>query len=199
MKKRLNLFSRKKRFDTFAALALRIRKFGTAGGILLFVLFIFIIIQTVSLRSQLNENVKKKQLYLSLLAEEKDVEANVRYFKGKQTQLIGYEKNDARFVPYYTVLLQVLGSTSSQSATLDSIEIDKDRNTIFIVKFNEYEEMVLFLKSVESDAFLNNFESLSMASLNLSRERTVGSTKQQNRNYQLQFKGRFKEIKDENG
>lgn len=59
--------------------------------------------------------------------------------------------------------------------------------------------MVQFLKYVESEEFLNNFEALSMASLNLSRS-SGSSTKVQsavNKNYQLQFKGRFKEINDQ--
>ena len=58
--------------------------------------------------------------------------------------------------------------------------------------------MVQFLKYVESEEFLDNFEALSMASLNLSRESS--GTKVQsalNKNYQLQFKGRFKEINDQ--
>ena len=116
---------------------------------------------------------KSKQKYLALLINDKDIEANTRYFKGKQTQLLKYEKDDARFLPYYSVLVSAL-SSSSQSATLDSIEIDKNRDATFIVKFKDYDGMVQFLRYVESEEFLSNFEALSMASLNLSR--SSGST-----------------------
>lgn len=198
MKKRLNLFNRKKRFDFFSAYANKVKQYGTVIGIIFFLVFVFTIIQTISVRGQVQSLTKKKQLYLALLINDKDIEANTRYFKGKQTQLLKYEKDDARFLPYYSVLVSAL-SSSSQSATLDSIEIDKNRDATFIVKFKDYDGMVQFLRYVESEEFLSNFEALSMASLNLSRS-SGSTTKVQsavNKNYQLQFKGRFKEINDQ--
>lgn len=201
MKKRLNLLNRKKRFDAFASYALKIKRFGTVAGIALFFVFLYVVINTITLKNEISQLAKKKELYLSVLFNEKDVEANIRYFKGKQTQLLNYEKDDAHFVPYYQVLLNVLSSSASQSARLDTIEIDKNRDTSFVVKCNEYNGMVAFLKYVESDEFLSNFETLSMASLNLSRESpdAIRGANQQkvNKNYQLQFKGRFKELIDE--
>lgn len=198
MKKRLNLFNRKKRFDFFSTYANKVKQYGSIFGVILFLVFIFTIIQTIAVRGQVQSLTKKKQLYLALLINDKDIEANTRYFKGKQTQLLKYEKDDARFLPYYSVLVSAL-SSSSQSATLDSIEIDKNRDATFIVKFKDYDGMVQFLKYVESEEFLSNFEALSMASLNLSRS-SGSTTKVQsavNKNYQLQFKGRFKEINDQ--
>ena len=145
----------------------------------------------------MNDLLKKKQLYLSLLMEEKDVEANIRFFKGKQTQLYTYEKDDARFAPYYSILLDML-NTSTDSATLDSIEIDKTRSTSFVIKFKDYETMISFLKYVESEEFLKNFDELSMASLSLNRDVVVVSTaRYANKNFQLQFKGKFKELNEE--
>ena len=198
MKKRLNLFNRKKRFDFFSAYANKVKQYGSIFGVILFLVFIFTIIQTIAVRGQVQSLTKSKQKYLALLINDKDIEANTRYFKGKQTQLLKYEKDDARFLPYYSVLVSAL-SSSSQSATLDSIEIDKNRDATFIVKFKDYDVMVQFLRYVESEEFLSNFEALSMASLNLSRS-SGSTTKVQsavNKNYQLQFKGRFKEINDQ--
>lgn len=200
MKKRINLFSRKKRFNAFAAVAAKVKKAGTIAGVLLFGVFIFVIIQTFSVRSQLQDLTKKKQLYLTVLSDEKDTEANIRYFKGKQTQLVNFEKDDARFVPYYSVLLGVLHTSSTQSAALDTVEIDHNRNTSFIVKFNDNKSMLSFLKYVESDEFLNNFESLSLESLSLSMEVKSDTAnayaKKSSRNFQLQFEGKFKELND---
>jgi len=198
MKKRLNLFNRKKRFDFFSAYANKVKQYGSVIGVILFLVFVFTIIQTIAVRGQVQSLTKSKQKYLALLINDKDIEANTRYFKGKQTQLLKYEKDDANFLPYYSVLVSAL-SSSSQSATLDSIEIDKNRDATFIVKFKDYDGMVQFLKYVESEEFLINFEALSMASLNLSRS-SGSTTKVQsavNKNYQLQFKGRFKEINDQ--
>ena len=101
MKKRLNLFNRKKRFDFFSAYANKVKRYGSVFGVIFFLLFVFIIIQTISVRGQVQTLTKKKQLYLALLINDKDIEANTRYFKGKQTQLLKYEKDDARFLPYY--------------------------------------------------------------------------------------------------
>lgn len=198
MKKRINLFSRKKRFDVFAAYASKIRFYGTVIGVFLFVIFMIVIYQIYTIQKDLRDLTKKKQLYLSVLLDEKDIEANIRYFKGKQTQLTTFEKDDAHFLPYYSVLVNVL-KTSTNSATLDRVEIDKNRNTTFIVKFTDYDSMISFLKYVESPDFLDNFDALSMASLSLSRntQNTEVSIVSQNKNYQLQFKGKFKQINDQ--
>lgn len=200
MKKRLNLFSRKKRFNAFAAYAIQVKRIGTILGIILFAAFLYVIIQIFTLRTQLQDQAKKKELYLSVLSSEKDIEANIRFFKGKQTQLYNFEKDDARFAPYYLILRNVVLTSSSNSASLDTIEIDKNRDTNFVVKFQDYDATVQFLKYIESDEFLNNFESLSMASLNLSREvpgvSRARTAQKVNKNYQLQFKGRFKELND---
>lgn len=198
MKKRINLFSRKKRFDVFAAYAVKIRRFGTLAGIIFFAIFAVLMYQIFLIQKDIRDLAKKKQLYLSILLDEKDVEANIRYFKGKQTQLTNFEKDDAHFLPYYQVLVSTVG-TASNAALLDSVEIDKNRNTAFIVKFNDYDSMVSFLKYVESSAFLSNFDALSMASLSLSRPNAGSKQQNLNKNYQLQFKGKFKQINDESG
>ena len=197
MKKRINLLRKKKHFSRFVSIAHNIKQYGTLFGIVFFVLFVFVVFQTIVLHNESGDLIKKKQLYLSLLAEQKDIEANTRFFKGKLTQMGKFEADDARFVPYYNVLLNAIGS-SSQSAVLDTVDIDKNRKTSFVVKFKDYEGMISFLKYVESDLFLKNFDELSMASLNLSRE--IASTNrvntQLNKSYQLQFQGKFKLIND---
>lgn len=197
MKKRLNLLSSKKHFDWFGVYAAYIKRVGTIAGVIAFILFAVIIVKTISVQKDAADFMKKKQLYLSLLADQKDAEANTRFFKGKLTQLNKYELDDARFVPYYTVLLAAIKS-STQSAVLDTVNIDKTRATTFLVKFKDYEGMILFLKYVESPDFLNNFEELSMASLNLSRIQSSTSNSQgaTSKSYQLQFTGKFKPIHD---
>lgn len=195
MKRRINLLNKKKHFSSFIGLDQQVRRYGTGIGVVFFLLFIFVIFQTVVIHNESADLTKKKALYLSLLSQQKDIEANTRFFKGKLTQLNKFETDDAQFVPYYTVLLTAINS-SSQSAILDTVDIDKTRATSFTVKFKDYEGMVAFLKYVESENFLKNFDALSMASLNLSREiATANRTSTQlNRNYQLQFQGKFKPL-----
>lgn len=149
------------------------------------------------IRSELADLDTKKRQYLSLLLEDKDTEASMRYFKGKQTQLLNFEKDDVRFVPYYSVLLETVHNFS-ESATLDNIEIDKERKTKFTIRFTDYDGMISFLKYVESESFLKNFDDLSVTSLSLSREDKQSDTSlvSQKKQYQLQFKGRFIQLND---
>lgn len=197
MKKRINLLSKKKHFSRVNDYAQKIKKFGAIFGVFFFILFFIVVIQTILYKNKVADLTKKKQLYLSLLVDQKDIEANTRFFKGKLTQLNKYAQDDAHFLPYYSVLLNAI-NLSSQSAMLDMIDISKTRSTTFVVKFNDYNGMVAFLKYVESPDFLKNFDDLSMASLNLSRELEGNSRGNSplSKNYQLQFQGTFKQLND---
>lgn len=189
MKKRINLFREKPQLDFISVNAQRIKKTLTIVGVITFAIFLLLIIQTVQLDLKLADLNSKKETYLRYLLADKDTEANMRYFKSKQTQLNNFLKEDANFLPYYTILKQSLDQ-SGNTATLDTITIDKNRETRFIVKFSNYDDMLLFLKYIESDSFLKNFSSLSLDSFNLSQN--ISSVK----NYQLELKGIFKELKE---
>lgn len=189
MKNRINLFRQKPQLDIISVNAAKLKKTFTTVGILTFCIFLFLIVQTVQLDLQLQDLNKKKETYLKYLLEDKDTEANMRYFKSKQTQLNNFLKDDANFLPYYTILKQSLDQ-SGNTAILDTITIDKNRETRFVVKFSNYNDMIAFLKYIESDDFLKNFSSLSLDSFNLSQN--ISSVK----NYQLELKGIFKELKE---
>lgn len=195
MKKRINLFARKKRFDSFTSYSVNIRKYGAVVGVLLFCLFMFLVYLMVSTQRKMSDLTRQKQQYLSYLLTEKDTEASIRFFKGKQTQLTRFLSDDAQFVPYYAILRDAL-MDSTESAVLDSVEIDKNRDTVFVVQFQTYESMVSFLKYVESTEFLRFFDELSMASLNLTRDVNAIAKTSSIKNYQLQFKGKFKAINE---
>ena len=195
MKRRINLLNKKKHFNRLFLLSERIKKWGTIFGVVLFAFFLVIIVKSLLIKQEEQQLLKKKELYLSFLSEEKDIEANTRFFKGKLTQLQTFEKDDAHFVPYYTLLVNTIDS-SSQSASLYTVDIDKNRSTTFIVKFLNYEGMINFLKYIESSDFLMNFDALSMASLNLTRSKSSSfKEKTASKSYQLQFEGKFKQIK----
>ncbi|PIY68591.1 hypothetical protein COY90_05125 [Candidatus Roizmanbacteria bacterium CG_4_10_14_0_8_um_filter_39_9] len=195
MKKRINLFARKKRFDSFVSYSVNIRKYGAVVGVLLFCLFMFFVYLVVNTQRRMSDLTKQKQQYLSYLLTEKDTEASIRFFKGKQTQLTKFLSDDAQFVSYYAILRNAL-MDSTESAVLDSVEIDKNRDTVFVVRFQTYESMVSFLKYVESTEFLRFFDELSMASLNLTRDVSAVAKTSSVKNYQLQFKGKFKAINE---
>jgi hypothetical protein len=188
MKNRINLFKRKPQKDYISLNAERFKTYLTAAGIILFILFLVIITQVLQLNTQQQDLLQKKAMYLKYLLDEKDVEANMRYFKSKQTQVNTFLKDDANFLPYYQVLKESLEKTSNK-AILDTIDIDKDRNTRFVVKFDNSDEMLLFLRYIEAEDFLKNFTSLSLQSFNLNQLQSKGSK------YQLELRGVFKELK----
>jgi|GEM_PF-1102185 len=192
MKKRINLFSRQKRNDFFSVYGQRIRYVGTIAGIAFFLLFLFVMFSLLRVKQSILSVNDKKKLQLTYLLENKDLEANTRYFKGKQTQLTKYLEDDANFVPYYSVLSDALKS-SSQSANLDRITIDKNRETTFVIQFTQYESMLSFLKYIETDDFLGSFDELSLANFSLSKRDTAGTVIENKNKYQLQFKGKFKQ------
>jgi len=188
MKNRINLFKRKPQADYISVNGPKIRKYLTGLGIVLFAIFLVLMSQVVRLNKEQQDGLKKKETYLRYLLDEKNIEANIRYFKSKQAQVDAFLKEDAQFVPYYEVLKKSLGETTNDKATLEVIDIDKDRNTRFVVKFNNTDEMLLFLRYVENEEFLKNFQSLTLQSFSLNQQLKKGSS------YQLELRGVFKEL-----
>jgi len=187
MKNRINLFKRKPQQDYFSANAPLFKKYLTGIGVLFFIFFIFLINQVFQLNRTQQDLIKKKETYLTYLINDKDTEANMRYFISKDTQLNGFLKEDAHFLPYYQVLKKSFEETSN-NAVLDTIDIDKDRNTRFIVKFDSSEAILSFLRYVEAEEFLKNFSVLTLQSFNLNAQDA------QTNKYQLELVGVFKEI-----
>lgn len=188
MKRRINLFQKKERTDPLSLYATRIRKVITFLGVGIFLAFNIVIFLLIGVRRKYDVLIAKKSQYLQFLLVEKEVEANMRYFKSKQTQLNTFLKDDAHFLPYYRILKESLDATSINTS-LDVIDIDKNRNTRFVVKFINYDEMLLFLKKMESGDFLSNFSSLSLQSFSLNKQVSKKGS------FQLELRGQFNELK----
>jgi len=187
MKNRINLFKQKPKLDFISIHATKFKAYLTGAGILVFIAFLLLINQVFILDLLQRDLIKKKETYLKYLLDEKETEANIRYFKSKQTQLNTFLKNDANFLPYYEVLLSSIGETNA-NAVLDTIDIDKNRTTRFIVKFTNDGEMLTFLNNIESENFLKNFISLSLQNFSLNKQLSKSSK------YQLELRGVFKEL-----
>jgi hypothetical protein len=187
MKKSINLFQQKARVDVFAVFEQKIKMTVTVLGIIFFCLFCYLVYLTLGLTREQQALDTQKATYLQYLLSEKDNEANMRYFKSKETQLNTFLKDDAHFLPYYKILKDSIDATNT-STTLDTIQIDKDRNTTFIVRFANYDQMLTFLRNIESSTFLGNFTSLTLDSFDLS------AMSGKENSFQLELKGVFKEI-----
>jgi hypothetical protein len=130
---------------------------------------------------------QKKGLLQSLI-ENKDIEAKINYFAAKDDQLKLYLKDDAEFLPYYNLLKDIL-AFSSESPILESMTLDKNKSTEFVVRFVQYAPAYEFLKFIESDSFLTHFTELRLNNFSLTQDSTNSE-----QGYQLRFRGKFKII-----
>jgi len=191
MKKRINLLSSKKKLPLLVVYGEKIKLVASVIGVICFVLFLYSTFMLFNVKKSIESMNSQKKLYLSFLVDNKDVEANVRYFKSKQTQLTTFLKDDAHFLPYYSILKEAL-AFSTQSALLDTVSINKDRETSFTVRFVNYDSMISFIKYIESDSFLSNFSQLTLSNFTLNVKTTLGNSYK----YQFQFRGKFNQINE---
>ncbi len=195
MIKKINLFRTKPKKLTSPLIiffAGKGKKYGVFFSIIFFIGFLtvnFLIIKDKAKIRQLNA---KKEEYLKYLLDNKDSEAKFRYFKAKQKQLSDYYGDDASFLPYYQVLTDAL-KPASESASLESVTINNKRDASFNVKITDYDKAINFLKYVESDDFLNNFDELVLTGFNLFEKRK-GSEETAQGSYKFSFAGSFKSI-----
>ena len=139
--------------------------------------------------SQLNKLNDSKRLILSQLESRKEDEVKLIKLSKKLNSYREFIKDDARFIPYYELLLATL-QQSSQSATLKEFNIDKSREMNFKLRFSNFDEMVKTFEFIESPDFTKNFNRLDMKDFVGKGDSSDAST------YELSFEGSFKPIND---
>lgn len=159
--------------------------------ILTFFLFIIFVSFYLTIRKKFNTfeqmNLQKKT-YLQLLTERRPDEAKINYIQKKYLDLKTFLKDDASSTPYYQLLSEAI-KNSSQTASLKSFEVNKDREASFTIIFSNFEKLMDFLKFAESKEFTNNFENISLKNF------IVIGNDQKTENYELSFSGKFVPIK----
>ena len=154
--------------------------------------FVFIFIQY-----RQNQNIQglidQKRILLLSLTNYKDQEAKLVIVAKKVKSYNQFILDDARFLPYYNLLISALQTTSessggSPSASLSTFSIDKNRAFTFTLSFGSVAEMIDSFRYVESEVFLKNFDQLSLKGL------ALGTNLSDNT---LTFSGKFKKINDE--
>ncbi|MCL4375007.1 hypothetical protein M1523_04070 [Patescibacteria group bacterium] len=181
-KKYINLFG-KSRFIRVNNFNYWLRVIITVFGVTMFAGFIIVNLLQIKQQNDLKSLEEEKSQLLNELIADKDNEAKLNYFEVKSGQLNTFTKDDTQFVPYYKALNETL-SQASDSSYLDSITIDKNKNTKFSVKLVDFNSLMGFIRYVESDKFKNQFSSLVLTSFSLSDT--------DKRDYQLTFSGQFK-------
>ncbi len=188
MRKAINLFTTRKARTTSVLLTEKAKLVATGLGIVLFGMFMVTMFLQLGERQQISTLQERKRSLLQELLTDKTTEAKQSYFSMKKDQLKLFLKDDAQFLPYYTLLKDIL-AFSSESPILDTMTLDKNKSTEFVVRFAQYEPAYEFLRFVESDSFLKNFSDLKLQSFSLSPD-----TNYTEGGYQLKFTGKFKPL-----
>ncbi len=152
--------------------------------VILFIIFIsFYLVLKNKFSLYENMNLQKKT-HLQLLSERRGDEAKINYIQKKYLDLKTFLKDDASSTPYYQLLSDAI-KDSSQSASLKSFEVNKDRMASFTISFSAFKELMDFLKFAESQAFIKNFENISLKNF------VVLGEKEKKESYELSFSGKF--------
>lgn len=188
MKKRINLLIYHKKYQETESLFSTIRKVVMA-----FLFFSLLIIPIMLLilnnkRTQLNQLIEEKNRLKEELNKKKDVEIAYQIFSHKFSQLKEILSADVDFFPNYQLINDSLKSATT-GAFLDSIEIDKDKKTNFIISFQNLDELINFLNYIEEKKYLYNFSQLTLKSFSLDQSSLEN---QASKKYQLSFVGQFK-------
>lgn len=189
-KNRINLLINREDYQKYENF---FERFKLSAAILVGVLTVIFIFFYITLRNKLNTYEKmnsQKKTYLQLLTERSKDEAKINYIEKKFLDLKKYLKDDASSVTYYEILSDSI-KNSSDTAKLKSFDVDKSRNTTFVITFSIFEKMMSFLKFAESEVFLKNFETITLKNLII-----VGNSKE-SENYELSFVGKFVPVKVE--
>lgn len=184
-KTKINLLSSRNDYLKYERIFSYIRISSIVLGLIFFViLIIYLGLIAINLRKIDQLTVIKKQLLVQL--QSKDLEqANIILINQKFKALKDFLKEDAKSLPYYNLLSTALLS-SSESGTLKSFSIAKNRETNFNVGFQNFSELMSFFRFVESQKFLKNFEKVSLKNFT-----AIQNTKDQKEKYELTFSGIF--------
>ncbi|MFW5703245.1 MAG: hypothetical protein ACOCXQ_00215 [Patescibacteria group bacterium] len=186
MKKRIDLFTKKKQVQPIPTHAVSLRNYGILV-LIVSVLFsigsgVIYYLQLESL-DQVNSEIRGLESFIS---RSDDIQGNIVYFITKKDQLTEYEQNDIHFRTYYLLLTGIIAQSDTTSE-LTQMTLNQEKETNFIVSIPDFEEGEPLLGFVESEEFLQYFDSLTMNSF------TVGTGDR----LELRFRGKFAEENNE--
>lgn len=184
-KKGINLLFNKEDYRKIDNFFYQVRLLVTIMAVFLLLISIFFFFALFNQNKQLNLLLEEKSSALASLKNRENESAKVIYLEKKYRLLNEFLKDDAHFYPYYALLNSALSETTS-SAQLKLFKINKNRDVDFKVTFNNFSELTLFLRFVESEKFIKNFENLILKNFTIN---TGGTSEKQN--YELTFTGRF--------
>lgn len=186
MRRRIDLFNKKKQKQPIPSHAVTLRNYGILVMLVSMIFSIgagiFYYLQTQDL-VQVRSEIRSIESFIS---QSDDIQGNIVYFITKKDQLNEYQANDTQFRDYYLLLTNIVDQSDTDSQ-LTQMTLNKEYETSFIIAIPEFDEGESLLSFVESEEFLQYFESLTMNSF------TVGSGDK----LELRFRGKFIQQNDE--
>lgn len=184
-KSKINLIVSREDYQKYENYFLYFR-IGVFVLLIFFIIALMVLLITIRNKSEIRSQLtQKKKLILQNLQQKILDEAKINYIEKKYQDLTLFLKDDANSSPYYALLNSAI-QQSSESASLKSFSINKNREVNFTISFSDFTQLRDFFKLIESPNFLGNFEKISLKSFSV-----IGATDIQKENYQLSFIGKF--------
>ena len=187
-KNRINLLISREDYQKYEGFFEQLKLSAAVLTVILFIIFISVYL-VLKNKFSLYENMNlQKKTYLQSLSERRGDEAKINYIQKKYLDLKTFLKDDAASLPYFELLSDAI-KDSSESASLKSFEVDKDRLASFTIVFSTFDKLMDFLKFAESQTFIKNFENISLKNF------VVMGNKEKKESYELSFSGKFTPFK----
>lgn len=191
MKKKINLLTKQKKYQTYETIFKAVKITCVLTIILFVTSYTVYYIILSSQKKELNLYLTQKKNALEYITQNKEVEAKFVYFSSKLQQISQILTEDVNFHPYYTVLTESLKSASPEGQ-LEKVSIDRNRTVDFSVNLADTPSLLSFLRFIESENFLENFDQLSLTNFTLYSG--GGFSLQGGAGYKLFLKGVFKKL-----
>lgn len=187
-KNRINLLINREDYQKYEGFFNQLKLSAAVLVIILFIIFLFFFLFLRNKRNLYDQMNLQKGTYLQLLTERRSDEGKINSIQKKYLDFETFLKDDASSAPYYQLLSDAIG-VSSQSATLQSFEVNKDRKVSFTIAFSTFNNLMDFLKFAESPVFIQNFKNIFLNNF------IIVSNKDKVESYELSFSGEFEPIK----
>lgn len=192
-KNRINLLVNREDYQKYEDFFEKVKLSVIFPALIFFIVFVYFYFLIKGKLDTFESKNLQKQAYLQQLTPRRGDEAKINYIEKKYLDLKTFMKEDASSAGYYQLLSDAIkdGSTneSSDSAILKSFQVNKGRQVTFSIIFSDFEKMMNFMKYVESRAFLDHFENISLKNF------VVIGNRENKANYELSFDGKFIPIK----
>lgn len=187
MKKHINLLYGKTDHERVERLVFYFEVLTYLFGIVIAVVVGFIIFAKLQRKRQYDSLLLAKANFIKDSLSRSDIETKAIFINDKASAVQGFRAEDINFLPYYRVLKRYM-PIASDSAAIELISFDNQKNAKFVVNFTNYDIFLDFLKSIETENFLSIFDNLKLDSFTASEFEGVV--------YQLSFSGKFKPVNE---